>query len=170
MDAARWVEHSMDEPRRPDDGIEADRSRRTEDVYEIDEAVRLEDVIGGRVLGWIGGLALLVGLVYFLVIATSRGWIGEEARVLMAAAVSLVLLGGGAWLHERRGRNEAALAAAATSVAGLFAAIVVAGPVYDLLPALAALPLALAAGALAFSMRQDDLRIHRELRRRRQSR
>ena len=32
------------------------------------------------------------------------------------------------------------------------------------------LALALAAGAVAFSMRQDDLRIHRELRRRRQSR
>jgi uncharacterized membrane protein len=112
-------------------------------------APSVEDLVGGRVLGWVGGIAVLVGLLFLLVIAASRGWIGEEARVLMAAATSFALLAAGAWLHERRGRNEAALAAAATGIAGLFAAIVVAGPVYDLLPALAALALALAAGAVA---------------------
>ena len=100
-------------------------------------------------LGWIGGLALLVGLVYFLVIATSRGWIGEEARVAMAAGVSLLLLLGGAWMHERRGRTEAALIAAATGVAGLFAATVVAGPVYGLVPALPATVVAIGVGAVA---------------------
>jgi len=112
-------------------------------------APRLEELLGGRVLGWVGALAVLVGLLFFLVIAASRGWIGEEARVLMAGAASLTLLAAGAWLHERRGRSEAALAAAATGIAGLFATIVVTGPVYALLPALVALPLALAAGAIA---------------------
>jgi uncharacterized membrane protein len=112
-------------------------------------APRVEDLVGGRVLGWVGGLATLVGLLFLLVIAASRGWIGEEARVLMAAATSLALLAAGAWLHERRGRNEAALAAAATGIAGLFAATVVAGPVYELLPASGALVLALAVGAAA---------------------
>jgi uncharacterized membrane protein len=106
-----------------------------------------EDAFGGRVLPWVGGVAVLVGLIFFLVIATSRGWIGEEARVVMAAVGSLVLLGAGARLHERRGRNEAALAAAATGIAGLFASNVVAGPVYELVPALAALAAALAIGA-----------------------
>ena len=103
-------------------------------------------------LGWVGGLAVLVGLVFLLVIAESRGWISEEARVLLAAATSLALLGAGAWLHERRGRTEAALAAAATGVAGLFASIVVAGPVYDLLPDLPALALALGTGAAATAL------------------
>ncbi|HTE59110.1 MAG TPA: DUF2339 domain-containing protein [Solirubrobacteraceae bacterium] len=112
-------------------------------------APRLEDLLGGRVLGWVGGLAVLVGLLFFLVIAASRGWIGEEARVLMAAGASFALLAAGAWLHERRGRNEAALAATATGIAGLFATVVVAGPVYDLLPALPALAVALAVGATA---------------------
>ncbi len=115
-------------------------------------AAHLEELLGGRVLGWVGGLAVLVGLLFFLVIAASRGWIGEEARVVMAAAASLLLLAGGAWMHERRGRTEAALAAAATGIAGMFAAIVVAGPVYALVPALAAIALALAAGALATTL------------------
>ena len=115
-------------------------------------APRLEDVLGGRVLGWIGGLAVLVGLLFFLVIAASRGWIGEEARVVMAAGASLALLAAGAWLQERRGRGDAALAAVATGVAGLFATIVAAGPVYGLLPSLAALPPAIAVGAVATAL------------------
>ncbi|MGI8779318.1 MAG: DUF2339 domain-containing protein, partial [Solirubrobacteraceae bacterium] len=108
---------------------------------------RLEDLLGGRVLGWVGGFAVLTGLLFFLVIAASRGWIGEEARVLMASGASLALLAAGAWLHERRGRTEAALASAATGIAGLFAATVVAGPVYGLVPALPALVGALVVGA-----------------------
>ena len=103
-------------------------------------------------LGWVGALAVLVGLLFFLVIAASRGWIGEEARVVMAAAASLLMLSIGAWMHERRGRTEAALAAASTGVAGLFATIVVAGPVYALVPALPAVALALGAGAMATSL------------------
>jgi len=108
---------------------------------------RLEDLLGGRVLEWVGGFAVLTGLLFFLVIAASRGWIGEEARVLMASGASLALLAAGAWLHERRGRTEAALASAATGIAGLFAATVVAGPVYGLVPALPALVGALVVGA-----------------------
>ena len=53
------------------------------------QAARLEDLLGGRVLGWVGGFTVLVGLLFFLVIAASRGWIGEEARVVMAGAPSL---------------------------------------------------------------------------------
>jgi uncharacterized membrane protein len=108
-----------------------------------------EELVGGRVLGWVGGVSVLVGILFFLVVATSRGWISEPARVVMAAGASLLLLGLGAWLHERRGRNEAALAAAATGIAGLFATVVVAGPVYHLVPAVAALVAALTVGATA---------------------
>jgi uncharacterized membrane protein len=109
----------------------------------------LEDLVGGRVLAWVGGLAVLVGLLFFLVVAASRGWIGDVARVLMAGGASVLLLAAGAWLHERRGRSEAALAAAAAGIAGMFATAVVAGPVYDLVPAPAALVLALGSGTVA---------------------
>ena len=52
----------------------------------------LEDLLGGRVLAWAGGLSLLAGLLFFLVIAISRDWIGQEARTLLAAATSMALL------------------------------------------------------------------------------
>ncbi len=70
----------------------------------------LGDLIGGRVLAWVGGAATLLGIALFLALAISHGWIGEEARVLLAGAVSLALLGCRTWLHDRRGRTEAAVA------------------------------------------------------------
>ena len=47
------------------------------------------DLVGGRVLAWLGGLATLLGIILFLALAISHGWIGHEARVLIAGAASL---------------------------------------------------------------------------------
>jgi len=109
----------------------------------------LEDILGGRVLAWVGGVAVLLGVVFLLVVAVSRGWLGEEARVIMAAGTSLALLGGGVRLHERRGRTDAALAATAAGVAGLFATLVVATQAYGLFPPALGATLALPVGAAA---------------------
>src|ERR1700694_5910521 len=37
----------------------------------------LEEVLGGRVLAWLGGAAIVLGVVFFLVMAVSRGWIDK---------------------------------------------------------------------------------------------
>jgi uncharacterized membrane protein len=116
------------------------------------DADRLEDLLGGRVLAWAGALAVVTGLVFLLVIAVSRGWIGETERTLLAGATSLLLLAAGVRLHERRGRTEASLAAAAAGVAGLFGTLTVAGAVYDLVPSLLALAGALATGVAATAL------------------
>ena len=42
----------------------------------------LEDLLGGRVLAWLGGVAILAGLAFLLTIAISRGWLGEGARTV----------------------------------------------------------------------------------------
>lgn len=109
----------------------------------------LEDLLGGRVLAWTGGLAVVVGIALLLAIAVSSGWIGESARTLMAGAFALALTGAGAWQQERRRRSDAALAAVAAGIAGLFVTVTVGGPVYGVLPAGLAHALALAAGAIA---------------------
>ena len=100
-------------------------------------------------LAWLGGVAVLAGLAFLLTIAVSRGWIGEGARTALAAVLSLGLLGAGVWLREHQGRYEAALAAAAVGIAGSFGTLVVAGPVYGLVPDDVALLGAFAAGAVA---------------------
>ena len=103
-------------------------------------------------LAWVGALAVLTGIFFLLVIAVSRGWIGEAERTLMAGLASLALLVAGVRLHERRGRTEASLAAAGAGIAGLFGSLAVAGAVYDLVPAVAALAAAMAVGAAATAL------------------
>src|SRR3954453_13078376 len=108
-----------------------------------------EQVLGGRVLAWVGAAAVVAGFTLLFAMGISRGWIGEGERTLMAGGVALGLLISGVWLHERRGRVQAARAAAATGVCGLFMAATGASAVYDLVPTVAGLGLAFATGALA---------------------
>jgi uncharacterized membrane protein len=112
----------------------------------------LEDLLAGRLLAWAGGLAVLVGIVLLFAVAVSRGWIGEGARTLMAGVVSFSLVAAGAWLHERRGRTDAALAATAAGLGGLFVTAVVAARLYELVPAEVGTLAALATGALATAL------------------
>src|SRR5262245_11530484 len=73
----------------------------------------LEELLGGRLLALAGGIAVIVGLAFLVALAVERGWrwLGEAARTSLAFAGSAALLGLGAWLHERRGRTQASLAA-----------------------------------------------------------
>lgn len=117
-----------------------DRSRHAEEV---------SDWLGGQVLAWLGGGAMLAGIVLFLIVAISRGWVGIDARVALGGATSAVLVALGTWLHERRGRTEASIVAVGVGTAGLFATLVVAGAVYALIAPLLAVGLSMLVGALA---------------------
>ena len=63
---------------------------------------------------------------------------------------SLALLFGGIWLHERKGHSEAARAAVASAISGLYATILVATQAYDLIPAELGLALAAAVAGVGF--------------------
>ena len=93
--------------------------------------VSLEDLLGGRILAWLGGLAILVGAILFLVIAVDRGWIGVEARIALAFAGSTVLLAVGLFVYERRGQTDAAVAAVAAALGALYASLTYATAVKD---------------------------------------
>jgi uncharacterized membrane protein len=112
----------------------------------------LEAVFGGRVLAWIGGLAILVGAALFLGMAISRGWLDQETRTIIAAVLSLLGLAGGVWLHERQGRTEAARALVAASIAGLYGTIVVAVQAYSLISPALGLTCAAAVAAAGFAI------------------
>lgn len=94
----------------------------------------LEELFGGRVLAWLGSVAILLGIVFFLGMAISRSWIDEPARTVLAFFGSSSLLLGSVWLYEKKGRVEAALAAVACALSGLFATLIVATQIYDLIP------------------------------------
>jgi len=94
--------------------------------------IEFERVFGGRVLAWIGGLATLLGVIFLMRSAVDSSWFTEEIRVLMAAFGSLLLLGLGVWLHERKGL-EVARIAVAIAIPGLYATTVMATQAYDLI-------------------------------------
>ena len=112
-------------------------------------AVTLPDLFGRRILGWIGGAAILIGIALFLALAIARGWIGPEGRVVLAGTTSVLLMAIGVWLYERHGRTEAAAIAVAVATAGQWATIVVAVDAYRLLAPLPGVLIALATATLA---------------------
>ena len=109
----------------------------------------LEELLGGRVLGWVGGVAVVIAAVFFVVMAVRNGWIGEAARMELAFAGSAVLVGLGAWLYERRGQTQAALATFAAGLAALYASDAATVLRYQLLSPTVGLVIAGAIGAVA---------------------
>ena len=62
----------------------------------------LEERLAGRALAFVGGIALILGAIFFLSLAFSRGWIGPELRVLIGLAAGSAAVAGGAAFLERR--------------------------------------------------------------------
>jgi hypothetical protein len=62
----------------------------------------MESQLTGRLLAWVGGAAVVLGAIFFLSLAFSRGWIGPEARVAMGLAGGAIAIGLGAWMFGRR--------------------------------------------------------------------
>jgi uncharacterized membrane protein len=112
------------------------------------ERVDLEELLGGRLLALVGGVAVIVGLAFFVALAVNHGWIGVTARMVLAALGSSGLLAAGVWLYERHGRSQAALAMVGTALTCGFLTLATATAHYGLVPTPAALPLALAIGAV----------------------
>ena len=95
--------------------------------------IEFERLFGGRVLAWIGGLATLLGLVFLMRSAVDSSWFTEEVRALLAAVGSLLLLGAGVWLHERKKHIELGRLLVAVAIPGLYATTVVSTQTYDLI-------------------------------------
>jgi uncharacterized membrane protein len=129
----------------PERASTTERVRPDRPARELD----LEQLLGGRVLAWVGGVAVLAGLALLFALAVSRGWIGEGARTAIGFTLSAGLVALGVWLHRRGGRTEAARAAVGAGIAGLFMTVTVAANVYELVPAAGGLALAFAVGVLA---------------------
>ncbi|HEX5609262.1 MAG TPA: DUF2339 domain-containing protein [Solirubrobacterales bacterium] len=87
----------------------------------------------GRALAWIGGFAVLLGVVFFMRSAVDSSWFTEEIRILLAALGSFSLLGLGIWLHEKKRHLELARVLVAVAIPGLYATTVVATQAYDLI-------------------------------------
>jgi uncharacterized membrane protein len=122
------------------------------------EPIDLEELLGGRVLAWVGGVAIVLAAVFFLVMAVHNGWIDEATRVVLAFVGSTALLLVGVWLYERRGQTQAARAAVAAGFAALYASDTTATSVYHLVSSAPGLAVAGLTGvaATAVAVRWDS--------------
>jgi uncharacterized membrane protein len=119
----------------------------------------LEEKLTGRALAVVGGVALVVGAVFFLSLAFSRGWIGPEGRVLIGVGAAGIALALGAWMLDHRqpivGRVLVAVGLAVVSLAA-FAAT----RLYGLVPVEVGLVMTLVASiAAAFLAVRHDAQI-----------
>ncbi|WP_027005488.1 DUF2339 domain-containing protein [Conexibacter woesei] len=114
----------------------------------------LEELLGGRLLAFAGGAALLVGFAFFLAIAISHGWLGETARCVIAAAGAFGLIGAGVRLKA----PVAALTAIGAGIAALDVDVTVAAQTYNLIgtPLALMLVLSIGAAATAFALKRSS--------------
>ncbi|MGH2427957.1 MAG: DUF2339 domain-containing protein [Candidatus Limnocylindria bacterium] len=72
--------------------------------WDMPSLADIEGLLAGRLLALVGGLALIIGVVFFLGLAFSRGWIGPEARVVLGAVAGIGMFGLGARTFSGRQR------------------------------------------------------------------
>src|SRR5207245_478072 len=115
-------------------------------------SLELSDLLGAKALAWVGGGVMLLGVVFFYVLAVNRGWIGPGVRVALGGIASTLALAGGLWLRRRFGATYASLGAVGAGIAGYYATLLAAAELYDLLPDPAALAIAAAIAALGVAL------------------
>jgi uncharacterized membrane protein len=117
----------------------------------------LEARMTGRALAWVGGLALVLGAIFFLSLAFSRGWIGPEGRVVIGLVAGGGLLAGGAAFMERRNRLLGHVLAP-VGLAVISISLVGATRLYGLIPVEVGLGIALvsAVAAAAIAIRANS--------------
>jgi uncharacterized membrane protein len=118
----------------------------------VREPLDLEELLGGRVLAWVGGVAVVLAAVFFLAMAIHNGWIDEPTRVVLAFAGSAALTALGFWLYEAKGRTQAARAAVAAGIASFYASDTAATALYHLVDPAVGLGVAGATGAVATAL------------------
>lgn len=113
-----------------------------------------EGRLGGRIYGWLGGIALALAGIFLVKYSIEQGWLSPAVRVGLGIVFGLVLLGVAQWMRTQSNNLGQALTAA--SVAVLYASLFSATALYDLIPpALAFVTLAaLTFAAIALALRE----------------
>lgn len=91
-----------------------------------------EGRLGGRIYGWLGGIALALAGIFLVKHSIEQGWLSPAVRVGLGILFGFALLGVAQWM--RRQSNNLGQALSAASIAVLYAALFAGVALYDLIP------------------------------------
>src|SRR6185436_13249458 len=114
----------------------------------------LEEQLSSRLLAWVGGAALVLGAMFFLSLAFSRGWIGPEARVIIGLVAGAAAFAASVWLFERGNRTPATVLTG-VAIGTISLALYAAGYLYGFIPVDVAL-----IGFLALAVAAAGVAVH----------
>lgn len=95
------------------------------------QAGQWEQILGGNWLAIVGGLAVLVGVGFFLKLAFDNDWIDPTGRVVLGVVAGMGFLAAGEWYERRYGVWAQAMTAAGVGI--LYLAIFAALVLYNLI-------------------------------------
>lgn len=82
--------------------------------------LNLEQFMGAKLFAWIGGLALFLGVIFFVKLSIERGWISPELRTAIGFIIGTGLVGGGVVMHRRERYATLANTLSATGIVVLY--------------------------------------------------
>ncbi len=98
------------------------------------KGLTMEQFMGGKLFAWIGGLALFLGIVFFVKLSLERGWISPGLRVAIGLATGAALVIAGVLTQRKERYAVLAQTLCATGIVALYGVSFAAHALYQLPP------------------------------------
>jgi uncharacterized membrane protein len=94
----------------------------------------LEQFMGAKLFAWVGGLALFLGIIFFVKLSIERGWISPELRTAIGFVLGAGLVGAGVVIQRRKPYATLAHTLCATGIVVLYGVSFAAHALYHIPP------------------------------------
>ena len=94
----------------------------------------LEQFMGAKLFAWVGGLALFLGIIFFVKLSIERGWISAELRTAIGFVIGAGLVGAGVVIQRRKPYATLAHTLCATGIVVLYGVSFAAHALYHIPP------------------------------------
>jgi len=96
--------------------------------------ISLEQFMGAKLFAWVGGLALFLGIIFFVKLSIERGWISPELRTAIGFVLGAALVGAGVVIQRRKPYATLAHTLCATGIVVLYGVSFAAHALYHIPP------------------------------------
>ena len=97
-------------------------------------SINLEQFMGAKLFAWVGGLALFLGIIFFVKLSIERGWISPELRTAIGFVIGIGLVGAGVVIQRRKPYATLAHTLCATGIVILYGVSFAAHALYHIPP------------------------------------